>query len=129
MMDASLFISRRLRFKGGIAMVCVAVSYLVMIIAVAVSSGFRNEIRNGLSSISGDIQLTPPNLNVLDSSRPIERTPAYLPYLMDVPGVKAVVPAIYRAGIIKQGDNAAKVVLIPHKTTVPHGTVIKTPVV
>ena len=104
-MDASLFISRRLRFKGGIAMVSVAVSFLVMIIAVAVSSGFRNEIRNGLSSISGDIQLTPPNLNVLDSSRPIERDPAYLPYLKEVDGVKAVVPAIYRAGIVKQGDN------------------------
>ena len=104
-MDASLFISRRLRFKGGIAMVSVAVSFLVMIIAVAVSSGFRNEIRNGLSSVSGDIQLTPPNLNVLDSSRPIDRNPAYLPYVMDVDGVKAVAPAIYRAGIIKQGDN------------------------
>ena len=104
-MDASLFISRRLRFKGGIAMVSVAVSFLVMIIAVAVSSGFRTEIRNGLSSVSGDIQLTPPNLNVLDSSRPIERYPAYLPYLANVDGVKAVVPAIYRAGIIKQGDN------------------------
>lgn len=86
-------------------MVSVAVSFLVMIIAVAVSSGFRNEIRNGLSSISGDIQLTPPNLNVLDSSRPIERDPAYLPYLKEVDGVKAVVPAIYRAGIVKQGDN------------------------
>ena len=58
-MDASLFISRRLRFKGGIAMVCIAISYLVMIIAVAVSSGFRNEIRRGVSSLSGDIQLTP----------------------------------------------------------------------
>ena len=104
-MDASLFISRRLRFKGGIAMVSVAVSFLVMIIAVAVSSGFRNEIRNGLSSVSGDIQLTPPNLNVLDSSRPIDRNPGYLPYFMDVDGVKAVAPAIYRAGIIKQGDN------------------------
>ena len=104
-MDASLFISRRLRFKGGIAMASVAVSFLVMIIAVAVSSGFRNEIRNGLSSISGDIQLTPPNLNVLDSSRPIERNPSYIPYLMNVDGVEAVVPAIYRAGIIKQGDN------------------------
>ena len=104
-MDASLFISRRLRFKGGIAMVSVAVSFLVMIIAVAVSSGFRNEIRNGLSSVSGDIQLTSPNLNVLDSSRPIERHPAYLPCLMDVDGVRDVVPAIYRAGIIKQGES------------------------
>ena len=104
-MDASLFISRRLRFKGGIAMVCIAISYLVMIIAVAVSSGFRNEIRRGVSSLSGDIQLTPPNLNVLDNSRPIEREASYLSYLKEVKGVKSVDPVIYRAGIIKQADN------------------------
>ena len=104
-MDASLFISRRLRFKGGIAMVCIAISYLVMIIAVAVSSGFRNEIRRGVSSLSGDIQLTPPNLNVLDNSRPIEREASYRSYLKEVKGVKSVDPVIYRAGIIKQADN------------------------
>jgi len=104
-MDASLFISRRLRFKGRIAMTSIAVSYLVMIIAVAVSSGFRYEIRQGLSSISGDIQLTPPNLNVLDNTRPIEREAAYLPYVREVPGVKSVEPVIYRAGIVKQADN------------------------
>lgn len=104
-MDASLFISRRLRFKGGIAMACIAISYLVMIIAVAVSSGFRNEIRRGVSSLSGDIQLTPPNLNVLDNSRPIERDASYLSYIKEVRGVKSVDPVIYRAGMIKQADN------------------------
>lgn len=104
-MDASLFISRRLRFKGGVAMVCIAISYLVMIIAVAVSSGFRNEIRRGVSSLSGDIQLTSPNLNVLDNSRPIEREASYLSYVKEVKGVKSVDPVIYRAGIIKQADN------------------------
>ena len=105
MMDASIFISRRLRFKGGIAMVSIAISFLVMIVAVAVSSGFRNEIRKGLSSISGDIQLTPPNLNVLDSSRPIERNASYLPHVLGVEGVRSVEPVVYRAGIIKQSDN------------------------
>lgn len=104
-MDASLFISRRLRFKGGIAMVCIAISYLVMIIAVAVSSGFRNEIRRGVSSLSGDIQLTPPNLNVLDNFRPIEGDASYLSYIKEVRGVKSVDPVIYRAGMIKQVDN------------------------
>ena len=63
-MDASVFISRRLKFRSGIVMSCIAVSYLVMIIAMAVSSGFRTEIKNGISNISGDIQLTPPNMNV-----------------------------------------------------------------
>lgn len=105
MMDVSLFISRRLRFKGGLAMTCIAVSYLVMIVAVAISSGFRSEIRSGLSVLSGDVQLTPPNLNVLDQSRPIEKDAAYLPYLMEVEGVVSVEPVVYKAGIVKQGSD------------------------
>ena len=104
-MDASLFISKRLRFKGGVVMTCIAVSFLVMIIAVAVSSGFRNEIRNGLSSLSGDIQLTPPNLNVLDSSRSVESDAPYISHVKNVEGVSSVAPAVYRAGIIRQSGN------------------------
>ena len=104
-MDASLFISKGLRFKGGLAMLCIAISFLVMIIAVSVSSGFRTEIRKGVSSICGDIQITPPNLNVLDSSRPIEKNASYLPYVLEIDEVAKAVPVIYRAGIIKQTDN------------------------
>ena len=58
-MDVSYFIARRLRFKGRMSVISIAVSFLVMIIAVSVSSGFRHEIRNGLAAISGDVQLAP----------------------------------------------------------------------
>ncbi len=100
-MNVSIFISRRLRFKNGLAMTCIAISYLVMIVAVAISAGFRNEIRGGLSAYAGDVQLTPPNLNVLDQSRPIERSPSYLPYISEIEGVASVEPAVYMAGIIR----------------------------
>ena len=86
-------------------MASIAVSYLVMIIAVSVSSGFRREIRGGLSALSGDVRLTPPNLNVLDATRPIERNAAYLPHVMEVEGVAEAVPVVYKAGMVKQGDN------------------------
>ena len=104
-MRASLFISSRLRFKNGIAMTAIAISYFVMIIAVAVSSGFRQEIRNELSGISGDVQLTPPNLNILDNTKPIESDASYLPEVQKTEGVETIIPVVYRAGIIKQGDN------------------------
>ena len=104
-MDASLFIAKRLRFKGRIAMVSIAVSFLVMIIAVSVSSGFRREIRSGLSSISGDVRLVPPTMNVLDADYPIDRSPAYLPYVENVKGVDHIAPVAYRAGIVKHGEN------------------------
>ena len=105
MMDASLFISGRLRFKGSIAMVSIAISFLVMIVAVAVSSGFRSEIRAGISSISGDIQLMPLNMNLMNEAAPVESDASYMQYLKDLDGVEAVVPVIYRAGIVKSGSD------------------------
>lgn len=104
-MNVSRFISGRLSFKNSIAMAVIAVSYLVMLIAVAVSFGFRSEIRSELSEISGDVQLTPPNLNVLDGSRPICAHPSYLSAVESVDGVESVTSVVYKAGIVKQGDN------------------------
>ena len=110
-MDASLFISRRLRFKGKIAMTSIAVSFLVMIIAVAVSSGFRHEIRAGISSVSGDIQLLPLNMNLMDETSPVEADAAYLPYLQDIDGIEDILPVIYRAGIVRHNEEIHGVLL------------------
>ena len=38
-------------------MVSIAISFLIMIISVSVSSGFREEIRDGISDLTGDVQL------------------------------------------------------------------------
>ena len=104
-MDVSLFIGKRLRFKGNIAMASIAVSFLVMIIAVSVSSGFRCAIRSGLAELSGDIRIMPPSLSVMDESRPIEKNAAFRPYVEDVDGVKSIRPVVYKAGIVKSGEN------------------------
>lgn len=110
-MDASFFIAGRLRFKGKIAMVCIAVSFLVIIIAVAVSSGYRHEIRQGLSALSGDVLLSGPDRNIFNEEAPIEASPAYLPYVEKIPSVSDIVPTVYRSGIVKHGDNMYGVVL------------------
>ena len=100
-MDASYFIAGRLRFKGRIAMVSIAISFLVMIIAASVSSGFRSEIRSGLSQLSGDIQLVPPSMNILDGESVLE----YLEHVREVEGIESMMPAVYRAGIVKNGED------------------------
>lgn len=104
-MDVSYFIGGRLRFKGRMAMISIAVSFLVMIVAVSVSYGFRHEIRGGLAGVSGDIQIAPPDLNIMDSSQPVEREPSYLDKVMSVAGVDEVIPVVYRAGIVKNGTD------------------------
>lgn len=111
MMDASFFIAGRLRFKGKIAMVCIAVSFLVMIIAVSVSSGYRQEIRSSISSISGDVMILRPDQNIFNEDAPIEASPAYLPFLQDVPGVSEVIPSVYRSGIVRHDGNMYGIVL------------------
>ncbi len=104
-MDVSRYIARRLRFKGRIAMVSIAVSFFVMMISVSISSGFRHEIRDGISLLSGDVQLTPGNLNFLDESEPVGRCPSYMGHLMSLDGVESVSPVVYKAGIVKMvGD-------------------------
>lgn len=110
-MDVSLFIARKLRFRGRIATVSIAVSFLIMIIAVAISSGFRHEIRNGISYLSGDIQLTSSDMNWTGESSPIERHPSYFDRLMAIPWVTGIEPYVYRAGILKAGDNIHGVML------------------
>ena len=110
-MDASLFISRRLRFKGKIAMTSIAVSFLVMIIAVSVSSGFRHAIREGISSVSGDIQLLPLNMNLLDDASPVESDASYLPFVKEIDGVEEVIPVIYRAGIVRHDEEIHGILL------------------
>lgn len=115
-MDASYFIAGRLRFKGRIAMVSIAISFLVMIIAASVSSGFRSEIRCGLSQLSGDIQLVPPSMNILDGESVLEYDASYLEHVREVEGIESMMPAVYRAGIVKNGEDIHGILIkgVPH---------------
>lgn len=98
------FIARRLSYKNIVVTAAVAVSFLVVIIAVAVSSGFSHEIRNGLSKMTADVQLTRSDMNYLDESSPVDVNQSYIPYVEDVDGVKSVDPVVYRAGIVKHSE-------------------------
>lgn len=104
-MDVSLFIAHRIKFRNRIASLAVAVSFLVMIIAVAISSGFRHEIRDSISDLSGDIQLTSADVNWTGDTSPIEKTPSYIERLNSISGVESIEPCVYRGGIVKSGDN------------------------
>ena len=104
-MDVSVFIGRRIRFKNRIVVTSVAISFLVMIIAIAVSSGFRNELRDGLSEMTGDIRLCHPSQNYLDADSPVSSKHSALPHISVMDEVEAVAPAIYRAGIVKAGED------------------------
>ena len=102
-MVAESFISRKIKFKGNIAAVATAVSFFVIIVAVAVSSGFRHSIRDGVADMTGDIKITP---YVSGGQDPVPM-PRHLPSeekILAIPGVTGIVPVVSRAGIVKNGE-------------------------
>lgn len=103
-MNAVRFISGKIRFKGYLTLICVAVSYLVMIIAVAVSSGFRTEIRKSLGEIYGDVRITPMEEDLATGVVSVPRHPTFLEELQQLYCVESVNPCVNRAGIVRQGN-------------------------
>ena len=110
-MGAPGFIASRLRFKGKIAMICIAVSFFVMITAVAISSGFRGELRSSLSDISGDILLSAPDLNIMNEARPVDAGGESVSHVASSELVSSLVPVVWRAGIVKHGEGMHGVVV------------------
>ena len=85
------------------AAVAIAVSFFVIIVAVAVSSGFRHEIREGVAAMTGDVSIAP----YVSGADELESLPAHPPQeaaIRALPGVRDVVPVVVRAGIVKNGD-------------------------
>ena len=102
------------------AAVAIAVSFLIIIVSVAVSAGFRHEIRNGVAAMAGDIRITP---FTSGSSEP-ESMPLILPEedaIKSIPGVAALEPSVVRAGIVKSGEVIHGVIVkgIPDRESPP----------
>lgn len=118
-MTAVRFISSKLSFKGKAAVVSIAVSFVVMILALAISSGFRREIRRSLSEISGDVRLTSSRQDFLSDEYPIKSEPSYISKIREIDGVEAITPVVYRAGIVKKGNEIQGVLFkgTPHRDT------------
>ena len=103
-MRASGFISSRLHFRGRLAEAAVALSFLVVSLAVAVSSGFRREIRGGVRDTVGDLRIVEySNIVDVDSSAIVlsERTRSRI---LALPGVAGLRDAVLRAGIVKEEE-------------------------
>ena len=98
------FIAGRLRFKGGMAITAIAISFFIIIISVSISSGFSSEVRKAISEISGDILVSNSAADWYGAGDPICRSGELIEKVLGIPGVAEARPAVYRAGIIKDGN-------------------------
>jgi len=94
-MKTSSFIARKIRFRGPLAVCAVALSFFVIIVAAAVSDGFRRDIHAALRDLSGDIIIPADSMtdSIALSSDDATST-----------------PALYKAGIVKAGGEIRGVI-------------------
>lgn len=121
-MNIELFIAKRIVFGGDknqsiskpivrIAMFGVALGLCVMIISMAVVTGFQQQIRDKVIGFGGHIQITNYDANNSLEIKPINKNQSFIPALRKMEGVKHIQVFATKAGIIKTKDAIEGVVL------------------
>lgn len=120
-MQIEYFIAQRIHFRQGkknvsrpavrIAITGIALGLAVMLMAMSIVMGFKQEIRNKTIGFGGHIQITN-----FDSNNSYEMMPITLPdeligELKSIPGVRHVQPFATKPGIIKTNDLFQGIVL------------------
>lgn len=121
-MNTELFIVRRLigsRKEGrsfsrsivGIAMFGIALSLAVMIVAVAIVTGFKKEISNKVTGFGAHIQILNMDSNLSYETAPVPSGLESVKQIREIEGIKNVQPFAIKAGIIKTGEEIHGAVL------------------
>ncbi len=121
-MKTGLFISRRLikeqkgsaSFSKPINVIVtsgIALGLAIMIIAVAILTGFKQTIRDKIAGFAGHIQVTNFDSNYSYETVPISGEQDFIGKLADVKGIENIQVYATKAGIIKTDENIQGVVL------------------
>lgn len=121
-MNTELFIVRRMignRKEGrnfsrsivGIAIFGIALGLAVMIVAVAIVTGFKKEISNKVTGFGAHIQVLNLDSNLSYETMPVPAGLASVEMIGEIEGVKNVQAFAIKAGIIKTGDEIHGAVL------------------
>jgi len=95
----------------GIAMFGIAVSLAVMIVAVAIVTGFKKEISSKVTGFGAHIQILNLDSNLSYETAPVPGNLASVEKLKQISGIKNVQPFAIKAGIIKTSDEIHGAVL------------------
>jgi len=118
-MNTEQFIARRL-IKGGpgsfsapvirIAIISVALGLAVMIVSVAIVTGFQKQIRDKIIGFGSHIQIAKFDSNNSFEFEPIKKSQVFYPSIEKTEGIKHIQVFATKAGIIKTSDQIQGVV-------------------
>lgn len=121
-MKAEFFIAKRITFSRGtnrnfsapivnISVAGIALGLAVMIISMAVVTGFRNEVSSKVTGFSADIQISNFDANNSFETQPINSNEVPIDSIRQLDGVVHIQPYIVKSGIIKTQDNIQAIAL------------------
>lgn len=94
-----------------IAVVGIAMGLAVMILAVAILTGFKKQIREKVVGFGSHIQITNYDSNISFETTPISDTQSFVPIIKKMPGVQHIQVFATKAGIIRTDEDIQGVVL------------------
>ena len=94
-----------------IAIVGIAVGLAVMILAVSILTGFKQQIRDKIVGFGSHIQVLNCDSNISFETTPISSNLEFIPKIKTIPGIKHVEVFATKAGIIKTDENIQGIVL------------------
>jgi lipoprotein-releasing system permease protein len=95
----------------GIALFGIALSLAVMIVAVAIVTGFKKEISNKITGFGAHIQILNHDSNLSYETSPVPGDLECVARVGEIKGIRNVQPFAIKAGIIKTGDEIHGAVL------------------
>ncbi len=94
-----------------IAIVGIAMGLAVMILAVAILTGFKQQIREKVVGFGSHIQIMNFDSNISFETTPISDTQKFIPKIKQIPGISHVQVFATKAGIIRTDEDIQGVVL------------------
>jgi lipoprotein-releasing system permease protein len=94
-----------------IAIIGIAMGLAVMILAVSILTGFKQQIRDKIVGFGSNIQILNYDSNMSLETIPISDTQAFIPKIKQIPGIKHIQVFATKAGIIKTNGAIQGVVL------------------
>jgi len=94
-----------------IAIIGIATGLAVMILAVAILTGFKQQIREKIVGFGSNIQIVNFDSNLSFETVPIHQGQEFILKIMNIPGIKHTQVFATKAGIIKTGEDIQGVVL------------------
>lgn len=106
-MNLNLYIAKKIKTSSSNTIACasVAISILVMFMAMVISDGFKREIKETSVGFSGEVFLLSPGQEITNQLYPISGRPSYIDKIHSLKGIESVNDVAYTSGMLKSDES------------------------